>query len=96
MRTRYRPRTEGLFAHIHRHRSTNKEDAPQSEEYESHYVRYRSPTESGHSGSPVYDRQLNSFAIHHRAREDKKLNEGIILKEIQSALFNNLQSGAGL
>lgn len=56
------------------------------EEYESQYVRYRSPTESGNSGSPVFDRQLNSFAIHHRAREDKKLNEGILLKEIQSAL----------
>lgn len=56
------------------------------EEYEKQYVRYRSPTESGNSGSPVFDRQLNSFAIHHRAREDKKLNEGILLKEIQSAL----------
>lgn len=65
------------------------------EEYERHYVRYRCPTESGHSGSPVYDRQLKSFAIHHRAREDKKLNEGILLKKIQSAV-TNLRSGAGL
>jgi len=55
------------------------------EEYENPYVRYRSPTEGGNSGSPVFDRQLKSFAIHHRAREDKKLNEAILLRDIQSA-----------
>src|SRR5215510_8865233 len=36
-------------------------------EYAQQYVRYRSPTEEGNSGSPVLDRQLNCFGIHHRA-----------------------------
>ena len=55
------------------------------EEYEGCYVRYRSPTEGGNSGSPVFDRQLRSFAVHHRAHEEKKLNEGVLLKHIQAA-----------
>lgn len=34
LRTRYRPRTEGLFAKIHRHRSINKEGTVQSDYWE--------------------------------------------------------------
>src|SRR5262245_59947535 len=49
-------------------------------EYSQQYVRYRSPTEEGNSGSPVLDRQLSCFAIHHRALKDKQLNEGITLE----------------
>ncbi len=55
-------------------------------EYDGCYVRYRSPTEGGNSGSPVFDCQLSAFAVHHRAREDKKLNEGVLLRDIQAAL----------
>jgi hypothetical protein len=54
--------------------------------YEKPFVRYRSPTEGGNSGSPVFNRQLKSFAIHHRALEDMRLNEGILLNEIKAAL----------
>jgi hypothetical protein len=54
--------------------------------FEKQFVRYRSPTEGGNSGSPVFNRQLKSFAIHHRALEDKRLNEGILLNEIKAAL----------
>lgn len=56
------------------------------EEYDGCYVCYRSPTEAGNSGSPVLDRQLRSFALHHRAREDKQLNEGVLLRDIRAAL----------
>lgn len=56
------------------------------EEIDGCYVRYRSPTEEGNSGSPVLDRQLRSFALHHRAVEEKKLNEGVLLRDIQAAL----------
>lgn len=31
------------------------------------------------------DRQLCTFAVHHRAVDEKKLNEGVLLKEIQAA-----------
>ncbi len=55
-------------------------------EYERHYVRYRSPTEGGNSGSPVFTRTLGCFAIHHRALYERQLNEGIVLKTIQAAL----------
>jgi hypothetical protein len=54
--------------------------------YEKPFVRYRSPTVGGNSGSPVFNRQLKSFAIHHRALEDMRLNEGILLNEIKAAL----------
>lgn len=57
-------------------------------EYERQYVRYRSPTEGGHSGSPVLTRQLKTFAVHHRALYDRQLNEGILLKDIISYLQN--------
>jgi hypothetical protein len=55
-------------------------------EYSQQYVRYRSPTEEGNSGSPVLDRQLSCFAIHHRALKDKQLNEGIALEAIIRAI----------
>lgn len=50
------------------------------------YVRYRSPTEEGNSGSPVLDRQLNCFAVHHRALKEKQLNEGIALEAVIRAI----------
>jgi hypothetical protein len=55
-------------------------------EYLQQYVRYRSPTEEGNSGSPVLDRQLSCFAIHHRAVAEKQLNEGITLQAIARAI----------
>ena len=55
-------------------------------EYDEQYVRYRSPTESGHSGSPVLTRQLKAFAIHHKALYERQLNEGVILNAIKDAI----------
>ena len=55
-------------------------------EYSQQYVRYRSPTEEGNSGSPVLDRQLSCFAVHHRALKDKQLNEGIALETVIRAI----------
>ena len=53
--------------------------------YEGDYVHYRSPTEGGHSGSPVFTRELDLIAIHHRAREDLHANEGVCIKPIRLA-----------
>lgn len=55
-------------------------------EYDRQYVRYRSPTEGGNSGSPVFTCQLKSFAIHHRALYDRQLNEGILLYAVKATL----------
>jgi hypothetical protein len=55
-------------------------------EYSQQYVRYRSPTEEGNSGSPVLDRQLSCFAVHHRALNEKQLNEGIALEAVIRAI----------
>ena len=55
-------------------------------EYSQQYARYRSPTEEGNSGSPVLDRQLGCFAIHHRALIAKQLNEGITVEAIMRAI----------
>jgi Trypsin-like peptidase domain/MAP3K TRAFs-binding domain len=53
--------------------------------YEGSYVHYRSPTEGGQSGSPVFTRQLKLIALHHRAREELQLNEGVCLGPIRKA-----------
>lgn len=55
-------------------------------EYQAPFIRYRSPTEPGNSGSPVFNRKLKPIAVHHRALDEKKLNEGVVLKEIQEAI----------
>ena len=55
-------------------------------EYDGPYVRYRSPTKGGSSGSPVFNRRWQSFAIHHRTREEMKLNEGVLLEAIKKSL----------
>jgi Trypsin-like peptidase domain/Tetratricopeptide Repeats-Sensor len=55
-------------------------------EYEKQFVRYRSPTEGGNSGSPVFTRNLKCFAIHHRALYEKQLNEGIVLNTVNAAI----------
>ena len=55
-------------------------------EQDEHYLRYRSPTERGSSGSPVCTRQLKALALHHRAVEERQLNEGVWLTSIRSAL----------
>ena len=55
-------------------------------EYESPYVRYRCPTRGGHSGSPVFNRRWDAFAIHHKAREDRQLNEGVLFESIKAVV----------
>jgi hypothetical protein len=63
-------------------------------EYAEPYVRYRSPTEPGNSGSPVFTRKLDCFAVHHRALYERQLNEGIVLQDIKAAIEQRL-SAAG-
>lgn len=46
------------------------------------YVRYRSPTEGGSSGSPVFNRNLDLFALHHRAIASEQVNEGVLFGAI--------------
>ena len=46
------------------------------------YVRYRSPTEGGSSGSPVFNRGLDLFALHHRAIASEQVNEGVLFGAI--------------
>lgn len=54
--------------------------------YAGRYVRYRSPTEGGHSGSPVLNRAWTTFAVHHRALADLRVNEGVLVEHIAAAL----------
>jgi Trypsin-like peptidase domain/MAP3K TRAFs-binding domain len=62
-------------------------------EYEKPYVRYRSPTQKGSSGSPVLDFRLLCFAIHHRERKELQLNEGITLGAIRDAMAAKPSTG---
>jgi len=52
--------------------------------YDGDFVRYRSPTEPGSSGSPVLSRDLAVVASHHRSRDDLQANEGICVTAIRT------------
>ncbi len=54
--------------------------------YDPPYVHYRSPTEGGSSGSPVFNRQWDLFAVHHRALITEQVNEGVLLGPIAEAV----------
>ena len=62
-------------------------------EYAEQYVRYRSPTEPGNSGSPVFTRKLDCFAVHHRALYERQLNEGIVLQNVKAAIERTSATG---
>jgi Trypsin-like peptidase domain/Tetratricopeptide Repeats-Sensor len=65
-------------------------------DYDSRVLHYRSPTEGGSSGSPVFDNQWNLIGLHHAGRFDLlrlsgtggtyAANEGIALPAIQRRL----------
>jgi hypothetical protein len=55
--------------------------------YEMPYVHYKSPTEGGSSGSPVLNRSLKTFALHHKTREALKVNEGVLLEQIKQGIY---------
>lgn len=58
--------------------------------YELPYVHYKSPTEGGSSGSPVLNRNLEAFALHHKTRPVLEVNEGVLLEQIrEKAAYNN-------
>ncbi len=54
--------------------------------YEGPYVHYRSPTDGGSSGSPVFNRKWKPFALHHRARVELDVNEGVLFEAIRNAV----------
>ncbi|MDX9708490.1 MAG: serine protease [Trichloromonas sp.] len=50
------------------------------------FLHYRSPTEGGHSGSPVFTREWKTIAVHHRARQELQVNEGVLFEPISMAI----------
>ncbi|MCA9469288.1 MAG: DUF4071 domain-containing protein [Nitrospira sp.] len=54
--------------------------------YEGPYVHYNSPTEGGSSGSPVLTRDLQTFALHHKTREELQVNEGVLFEHIKEKI----------
>ncbi len=56
------------------------------------YVHYRTPTDPGSSGSPVFDQDWRLVALHHAASTARKANEGVlidaILEQIKADLSN--------
>jgi hypothetical protein len=50
------------------------------------FVHYRSPTERGHSGSPVFTRKWKTIAVHHRTIQELQVNEGVLFEPICETL----------
>ena len=53
------------------------------------HLHYRSPTEGGNSGSPLFSYEWNLLGIHHAARDDLKVNKGIAFGPIKEDINNN-------
>ncbi len=53
---------------------------------ESPYLYYRSLTEHGSSGSPVFDQDWDVVAVHHAADRDREANEGVAVDAIRDEL----------
>ena len=54
------------------------------------HLHYRSPTEGGNSGSPLFSYEWNLLGIHHATRNDLKVNEGIAFEPIKEDIKNTL------
>ena len=58
------------------------------------YVYYKTPTDKGSSGSPVFNNNWQLVALHHSSKRAKKANEGIridvIIEALKSALLNDV------
>jgi V8-like Glu-specific endopeptidase len=55
------------------------------------YLHYRTPTDPGSSGSPIFNQKWELVGIHHSASKEKQANEGIridrILEDIRKTLI---------
>ena len=54
--------------------------------HESPYLYYRSLTEHGSSGSPVFDQDWDVVAVHHAANHERGANEGVAIDAIRDEL----------
>ena len=54
------------------------------------HLHYRSPTEGGNSGSPLFNYEWKLLGIHHAAKDDLKVNEGIAFEPIKEDINNTL------
>jgi hypothetical protein len=69
-------------------------------DFESPFLHYRTPTEGGSSGSPVFDKQWRVVALHHAGYDERRklrgqegvysANEGIWLSAIRDGLARDL------
>lgn len=56
-------------------------------EIEEPFLLYRTPTEKGNSGSPVFNTKLSAIGLHHAVDNDVQLNRGVILKQVEQELI---------
>ena len=52
------------------------------------YVHYKTPTDPGSSGSPVFNQKWQLVALHHAASTQKQANEGVRIDVIIDAIKN--------
>jgi hypothetical protein len=53
---------------------------------EKNSILYRSPTDQGHSGSPVMNENFDAVAIHCAARRAEQANEGVLIDAVRTRL----------
>ncbi len=61
-----------------------------AEEIGEKYLWYRTPTDPGSSGSPVFDENWRLAGLHHSSRKSRRANEGIRIDRILNAVREHL------
>lgn len=87
---------EGLFLNVIQHPQGRKKEVVVQQnrltDVHTNIIHYKSDTDYGSSGSPVFDNQWNLMALHHAREPAESANEGMRIDKIVADLKNEFQA----